>query len=494
MQQDRHIAEDARALLDELDRLRPMMATEAERLLTLWAGALNLPEFRPSAENLARYLALRRADLRPMQGHLVPLGLSSLGRCEGHVQASLDAVTAALAAISGARDADFPAASAFTAGADRLIARQVALFGPCAADAPHSRIMATLPSEASDSPDLLARIIAAGATVLRINCAHDGPEAWACMIANAQEAATAQGCTIRIAMDLAGPKIRILALDTDEKVRLRKGDRFILCQRFGAPEAIPAATLSHPELLDRLTDGARVWIDDGKIGARVCELGAGRAVLDVTQAPAKGAKLKPEKGVNLPGVDIDIPALTGADLAALDFAAEHADLIGLSFVQDVQDIRQFAAELSARRGDRPLPGVILKIETQKAVRNLPRLLIEAGGRLPVGVMIARGDLAVEIGLDRLSEIQEEILWICEAAHLPVVWATQVLDNLLKEGTASRAETTDAAMGQRAECVMLNKGPYLPEAIAFLRNILARLDRHQEKKFPRLGPLHSWDRD
>ena len=135
---------------------------------------------------------------------------------------------------------------------------------------------------------------------------------------------------------------------------------------------------------------------------------------------------------------------------------------------------------------------MLKVETPMAVRNLPRLLVQAGALMPVAVMIARGDLAVEIGFERLSEIQEEILWLCEAAHVPVVWATQVLETLVKEGAATRAETTDAAMSQRAECVMLNKGPHLAEAVGFLDGVLRRMDRHQVKKSSRLAALGSWD--
>ena len=98
-----------------------------------------------------------------------------------------------------------------------------------------------------------------------------------------------------------------------------------------------------------------------------------------------------------------------------------------------------------------------------------------------GVMIARGDLAIECGYERLAEVQEEVLWICEAAHVPVIWATQVLDNLAKLGQPSRAEITDAAMGQRAECVMLNKGPHVLEAVDVLDNILRRMQAHQTKK-------------
>jgi pyruvate kinase len=106
-------------------------------------------------------------------------------------------------------------------------------------------------------------------------------------------------------------------------------------------------------------------------------------------------------------------------------------------------------------------------------------------------MIARGDLAVECGYERLAEVQEEILWLAEAAHLPVVWATQVLETLAKTGRPSRAEITDAAMGERAECVMLNKGPHVLDAICTLDDILGRMQAHQSKKRPLLRALRSF---
>ena len=142
----------------------------------------------------------------------------------------------------------------------------------------------------------------------------------------------------------------------------------------------------------------------------------------------------------------------------------------------------------AERCERP-PGILLKIETQHGREQLPRLLLAAMRTAPVGVMIARGDLAVECGYERLAEVQEEILWLCEAAHVPVVWATQVLESLAKTGTPSRAEITDAAMGERAECVMLNKGPYILEAVTALDDILRRMQEHQHKKSAMLRRLH-----
>ena len=145
------------------------------------------------------------------------------------------------------------------------------------------------------------------------------------------------------------------------------------------------------------------------------------------------------------------------------------------------------AELDQRgAGDIP---VVAKVETAQAVRNLPEILLTALPRRPLGVMVARGDLAVEIGPERLAEIQEEILWLCEAAHVPVIWATQVLESLARKGTPTRAEITDAAMGVRAECVMLNKGSYICRAIETLRDIMQRMNAHQYKKTARLRALH-----
>jgi len=131
---------------------------------------------------------------------------------------------------------------------------------------------------------------------------------------------------------------------------------------------------------------------------------------------------------------------------------------------------------------------VLKIETRAAFENLPSLLLAALGRPPAGVMVARGDLGVELGFERMAEVQEEILWLAEAAHLPVIWATQVLETLTKTGTPTRGEVTDAAMSARAECVMLNKGPFVVEAVRFIDSLMMRMRDHNHKKTPMLRRL------
>ena len=193
-------------------------------------------------------------------------------------------------------------------------------------------------------------------------------------------------------------------------------------------------------------------------------------------------KLLPDKGINFPDTLLNLCPLTEKDKQDLDFIVSHADIVGYSFVQNTSDIDLLEQELQTRQSKRLNPlAIVAKIETPQAICNLPELIVHAAGKYPFGVMIARGDLAVEIGYQRLAEMQEEILWLCEAAHVPVIWATQVLEKLVKKGIPSRPEMTDAAMSERAECVMLNKGRYQGEAVRILDDILRRMQEHQLKK-------------
>jgi pyruvate kinase len=239
--------------------------------------------------------------------------------------------------------------------------------------------------------------------------------------------------------------------------------------------------------LERLQIGDPVWIDDGKLGAVVEQITEQGALLRITSAKTGGVRVQSDKGINFPQTDLQLPPLSEKDLSDLDFICQHADLIGYSFVETLDDVNQLKSELAKRKAA-DLP-IILKIETNRAVKNLPAILLGTMAHHRLGVMIARGDLAVEIGSDRLAEIQEEILWLCEAAHTPVIWATQVLESITKRGVRSRPEFTDAAMAARAECVMLNKGPYILDAITALINVMRRMEDHQHKKFSRLRALH-----
>jgi pyruvate kinase len=488
--------DDPRALLDALLELRGSVDEEGRQLFDRWRPGLARRAFRLSALNLAHYLALRRRDLRPLQAALTPWGLSSLGRSEARVLPNLDAVTATLGAICDADPADLPPrppARAFFRG-ERLLRRATdEVLGPEPAGRP-VRIMVTFPSEAADDYALVHELVRRGMDCARINCAHDSPSAWEAMVAHVHRAERETGRACRVLMDLAGPKVRTGEVLAPKGGRLTPGATLLLTR--GAPDADAGspfqAACQVPEALDQVAVGAAVWLDDGKLGTRVESVGPAGLMLRVVKAPAKGYKLRPEKGINFPDTDLAIDPLTDKDRSDLGLIAACADMVGYSFVQTAADIAGLQAELTARTppGRRPV-AIVAKIETRRAVANLPELIAQAAGRQPFGVMIARGDLAVEIGFERLAEIQEELLWLCEAAHVPVIWATQVMEGFVKDGTPSRGEVTDAAMAARAECVMLNKGPYIAEAVTIMDDVLTRMQGHQRKKTPHLRALRVW---
>ena len=481
--------------------------------------------------------------------------------------------------------------------------------------------MVTLPTQAAGDPDLVAQMTASGMDIARVNCAHDGPDQWERMIGRVRSTQRTNGHRPRVAMDLAGPKLRtgplapgprvvrisprrdrlgtvtapalvrlitdLTATDltvTDLTVtdltarratvvpvddagwveRRQLGDRLefvdsrgatrnwvvveasgaeclatatqtayvssgleLICTSGADDDAVAVADLPEveqvhridagdhvtltrtlepaeptaagsvhrigctlPEVFDQAKPDERVWFDDGKIGGVIVGVTSDEIDLRVTDVRPGGVKLKAGKGINFPDTDLRLDALTGKDLADLDFVARHADMVNLSFVRHPADVEQLRAELERR--DAAGVGIVLKIENVAAFEHLPELLLTAMRSRKVGVMIARGDLAVEVGFERLAEVQEEILWACEAAHAPVIWATQVLDTLARTGQPSRAEVTDAAMSERAECVMLNKGPHITDAIHTLDSILTRMQDHQHKKRSLLRRLQAWD--
>ncbi|MEI7837668.1 MAG: pyruvate kinase [Planctomycetota bacterium] len=599
-------------VVEELTAIRAEMVADEARS----ASRLDPvhPNYRDSARNLVHYLALRCRDLRALQLRLAALGLSSLGRTESHVLATVDAVLEILHRLTGSpRQTTPPETTAVDFGTgERLLAEHTeSLFGP-ATPGRGVRIMVTMPGEAADDYTLVHDLMQRGMDCMRINCAHDDAAAWARMIENLRRAEQALGRSCRVVMDLAGPKLRTGPLEpgpavvrirprrdvfgrvtapsriwltpataprpspspadaclpvsetwlarlrpgdrvkltdardaertlsvvdvtaggcwleaaktayvvpgtilrhereaddreglvgdippTENAIALQQGDRLIVTRnlepgrpatRDGAGQVLTPALIgcTIPEVFDTVRSGESIWFDDGKIGGVVEKVEAERALVRITRTRLRGEKLRADKGINLPESNLQLPALTPKDLEDLTFVAQHADVVELSFANCAEDVESLQKNL-ARLAGRP-PAIVLKIETRRGFDNLPNMLLTAMQSPFCGVMIARGDLAVECGFERLSEVQEEILWICEAAHVPVIWATQVLETLAKEGMPSRAEITDAAMGDRAECVMLNKGPHVLNAVEVLDDILRRMQAHQAKKRATLREL------
>lgn len=284
---------------------------------------------------------------------------------------------------------------------------------------------------------------------------------------------------------------------TENSILLKQGDLLLLTRDLEPGRAATydssgqLLTPAHigctlPEIFDDIRAGEAIRFDDGKIGGVIEKVEPAQIHVRITLVHLLGEKLRSDKGINLPDSHLKLAALTAQDIAVLPFVVKHADVVELSFANSADDVELLQQQM-AKLSNNP-PAIVLKIETKRAFKNLPEMLLTAMRAPCCGVMIARGDLAVECGFERLAEVQEEILWICEAAHIPVIWATQVLESLAKDGIPSRAEVTDAAMGHRAECVMLNKGPYILSAVQVLDDILRRMQTHQSKKQSMLREL------
>lgn len=486
-------------LLSRIDRLTADIEAESAEILEHWHGWIGGTAFQDSATNLAQYLALRHRDLRDLQHDLMLSGLSSLGRSESRVAPSLAALRRTLALACGEQlnGSNAPVtASAFFAGQQTISARADAILG-AASQQSAVRLMVTLPGDASSDSGFFVRLAELGVEAVRINCAHDDEAAWTSMILNVERAAARTGRRMKVMMDLPGPKIRTGSTREGRgKSRLQVGDELAIARpgRLGdAPGKVAAVECTLDRAVLSASPGQPVYIDDGKLASTIVTKHDWGLLVRIEAGPdEKGYKLKPEKGINFPDADLDVSALTDDDRVILGFAAKHADGIEYSFVQTVEDVEILQQALAEERPDDwQRLSLVLKVETRRAVRNLPDMIVRAAGRQPTAVMIARGDLAVEIGFGRVAEMQEEILWLCEAAHVPVIWATQVMEGLLKTGTPSRGEMTDAAMAARAECVMLNKGPHLFEGILTLRRLLDRMAGHMNKKAYLMRSLQSW---
>jgi pyruvate kinase len=570
------------------------------------------PDYHASARNLIAYLALRHVDIRDLQEQLALLGLSSLGRAEKNVMASIRTVQKALRKMSTGQDYDLLEEHRSFEQSKRMLDAHIEHVLGRRTDGRDVRIMVTMPTEAADDYKLVHDMIMSGMDMARVNCAHDDEILWMGMIDNINRAKAETGRSCRIMMDLAGPKLRtgdllpgpgvicirpkrdslgrviapkrvrfvaegdkwplmknpvipvpgecityaeigdvvrltdtrgkkrkltvigmdesglqlechkttylatgtmfrLQRMESGESIKFRVGrlppvdepivlnirDTLIL-HRDAAPgepaivdadgAVIKPAHIScrQPEVFGLVAAGDPIHLNDGKIEGIVESASDEELIITITHAKELGSRLRGNRGINIPNSDIQFRGLTDADRNNLSFIVRHADAVSLSFISKPGDIVALQNELRTYPSHKL--GIIIKVETVKGFNNLPKLLLAAMRHHPAGIMIARGDLAVECGWERLAEIQEEMLWMCEAAQLPVIWATQVLERETKHGRPSRAEITDAAMSQRADCVMLNKGRHILAAIEMLDNILRRMQNHQHKKTPILRKL------
>lgn len=432
-----------------------------------------------NACNLLHYLALRNLDIRELQDRLHAAGLSSLASSESHIRGQLISILQRIDHTVKLPEKVFN----YETSKQSLDQKAGSLFGqPKKEQLPY--VMVTFDTALAGDYAAVKNLLQSGMHVARINCAHDDESTWFRMIQHVRRASKITGLPCKIYMDLAGPKIRTV-LSGKKKLKVQEGQMIYLTDEAHLKKnTADTIGCSITGIAKQLEVGETVLFDDGLIEARVERVSGIRAGLMIMRISSKKPFIKNEKGINFPDSKLLFTALTAYDRKCLPFILKHADMVGYSFVRDTKDL----AELREAMGKHRKTALIIKVETPDAVKNLPALLLYAMQDERAGVMIARGDLAVEIGFERMGEIQEEILWISEAAHIPVIWATQVLENLNKSGVATRSEITDAAHAAMADCVMINKGQHIIRVIETLKDIFMRTGGHHVKKRYTFRPL------
>jgi pyruvate kinase len=352
-----------------------------------------------------------------------------------------------------------------------------------------TKIVATL-GPASQGADVLRRMIMAGLDVVRLNFSHGDYEAHAAVIRNVRQLSDELEVPIAILGDLRGPRIRVGEIEGGT-VTLESGETVVL-----TPEPVVGTaqrvSISFPGLAGDLKPGDCLLIDDGDVELRVEKLDADGVIHCHVE---EGGTLSSRRGINLPGIRVSLPAVTDKDAQDVAFAVEQGvDFLALSFVQSAADVRSLKQRLAGLGADIP---VIAKIEKKGALDDIDAIIEEA-----YGVMIARGDLALEMSFEEVPVAQKRIIAKCRAAAVPVITATQMLESMMHETHPTRAEATDVANAvfDGTDALMLSGetaiGQYPAETIATMAAIAARAEAAwlsgDVAELPDLPPVASID--
>lgn len=463
--------------------------------LFTYAVKQNIDMADGSKQNLCAFLALQNFSNPSFESLLVEEGFASVTSISPHILYSLNKMINHLDLST----ANFHLGNYIDVQSAQYLqrVRNFELLGKEELEAP--AIMVILDKSMIGNQKLFTELLQAGMTIARINCAHDCYDVWVKLIEQLRAAEQnlyhkqpMNRC--KIYMDLPGPKIRItpfqqrkipMRIEEEGKkserknsaiIKVRKGDLLRIYKKenfFGKPKSKlePASIgITFPKALIYVKGGDRVFIDDGNIGGKVVHVTEDHVDVKITLTRNRKEQVKPGKGVNFPDSPVykSIEAITEQDQETLAQIIPIADLIGISYIHQrevLRKIKNFINQVTTKR-----IGLIAKIETKTAMLELTNIILEGLNLDLFGVMIARGDLAIEVGYEQLAKAQEGILAICRAAHIPVIWATDVLDRLNKKGIPQRPELTDVYMGLRADCIMLNKGPFVHESIKFINQL------------------------
>ena len=335
-----------------------------------------------------------------------------------------------------------------------------------------TKIIATVGPACAERAKLRA-LVEAGVDVFRLNFAHGSHEWLEEIVRRIRSVSEVLGKPIAILGDLSGPKIRLGQLP-EEGITCEEGVHFRFV-READPEDEAQLTCTYPQLIDDVTVGERILLADGRVEMQVLETPAdGESILCAVTRPGI---LRSKQGVNLPGTVLSTPSLTEKDRRDLAWAlANGLDFVGLSFVRSAEDIRQLRQAIADHKSEYP-PHIIAKIEKLEAVDDLERILERTDA-----VMVARGDLGVEVDIERVPTLQKRIIRMCNEHRVPVITATQMLDSMEDSEFPTRAEASDVANAvlDGSDAVMLSGetaiGAYPVEAVAMMSRIAREAER------------------
>ncbi|OQA75687.1 MAG: Pyruvate kinase [bacterium ADurb.Bin243] len=336
------------------------------------------------------------------------------------------------------------------------------------------------------SVEMIKKLIQRGMNVARMNFSHDPHELQLEKINMVRQASAELNSPVAILADIQGPKIRVAALE--KPIELAGGTEVTVTTREGVsgPDVIPTIYKNLPH---DVMAGSRILLDDGRLELRVLEVVSDT---DVLCAVIKGGLLKSKKGINLPGVNVSAPAVTEKDLKDIEFVLEHdVDYIALSFVRRASDIERVKEIIHRHKKDTPL---VAKIERHEAIENFDSILKAADA-----IMVARGDLGVELSPERVPTIQKTIIQKCNQAGKPVIVATQMLESMVDNPMPTRAEASDVANAiiDGADAIMLSgetaTGNYPEEAVAVMSKISEDVERfvlrNRQNLTKSFNPIH-----
>ena len=337
-----------------------------------------------------------------------------------------------------------------------------------------TKIVATI-GPASRQREVLRQLIEAGADVFRLNFSHGTHEEHSATVADIRAIGREMECHVAILQDLCGPKMRLDPLPGDV-LDCRLNEEFTLVD--GAPASAREFSCSYRALPNDLRPGETVLFADGTVAMIVTNVTPGRAQMKVTLP----GRLRSRQGLNLPGSNLAVSALTDKDRHDLDWTARHSDdvdFVGLSFTRSPDDVLALRRELQSRH----CPArIVVKIEKPHAVQRLEEIVAVTDA-----VMVARGDLGVEIDVERVPAIQKRIIALCNQAHRPVITATQMLNSMEHSSRPTRAEASDVfnAVLDGTDAVMLSGesavGEYPVDAVSMMRRICAEAEGYVNSK-------------